>query len=166
MTDTCTCGPGPIPYYPPQKVFTPGTSPPFTYQELDMIRTYMMTPKLFATPGALLEGVFSSINGMITDPLDMGWTQFAIRQVLYNLNQLETQIALLESAPLFGTVKIEDKIVVDPVVTLFTYRYVEGPALINQLASRLAYQPDQNYFAPVALVPAGTNIAYKYPKTR
>lgn len=156
---------GPLPYVPPQTTFVPGATPPWTFQELDMMRTYMMTPKLFATPGALLEGIFSSINGMITDPLDMGWTQFVIRQVLYNLNQLETQIALLEIAPYLASVEIQGKIVIDPIATLFVLRYVEGPALIQQLSSRLAYQPDRNYFSPVDLVPTSTNIAFRYPKT-
>jgi hypothetical protein len=155
----------PIPYTPPQSTFIPGGVVPWTYQELDLMRTYMMTPKLFATPGALLEGIFSSINGMNTDPLDMGWTQFAIRQVLFNLVQLETQLAYLQNAPIMGALKIEGKIVTDPVGTAFMYRYVDGPALINQLASRLAYFPDRDYFTGAKLSPSGTNIAFRYPKT-
>lgn len=157
--------PGPLPYVPPQDTFIPGGVLPWTFQELDMMRTYMMVPKLFATPGALLEGIFSSINGMITDPLDLGFTQFAIRQVLYNLNLLELNLSILENVPIMSTVEIEGKISLDPQATAFMYRYIDGPALINQLSSRLAFQPDHNYFAPVELVPTSNNIAYRYPKT-
>jgi hypothetical protein len=152
---------GPIPYTPPQSTFVPGTSPNFSFQELDLMRTYMLMPKLFATPGALLEGVFSSINGLNSDPLDMGYTQFAIRQVLFNLVQLETQLAYLEAAPIMGTVEIEGKIITDPQGTAFMYRYVDGPALINQLASRLAFPPAGNYFAPVETAPGNSMGSYR-----
>lgn len=155
---------GPIPYTPPQTTFVPGGSPPFTFQELDMMRTYMMTPKTFATPGAMLEGIFTAINGFNNDPQDMGWTQFAIRQVLYNLTQLEFQLSILENVPVMSTVQINGKIEVDPQGTAFIYRYIDGPALIAQLASRLAYFPDQNYFAPVKLTRTSDHIAYRRPK--
>jgi len=157
---------GPIPYVPPQSTFVPGGSLPWTPQELDMMRTYMMMPKVFATPGALIEGIFSSIQGMNTDASDLGWTQFVIRQVLFNLNFIETQIAILENAPLLGTVEIEGKIVTDPQGTLFILREFEGPALINQLASRLAFMPDTNYFSPVKLMPTGSGLAYRRPLTK
>lgn len=159
---------GPVPYLPPSSVFTPGVGTIFSYQELDMMRTYMLMPKLFATPGAMLEGVFSSINGLITDPLDMGYTQFAIRQLLYSLNQLEFQIVYLENAPILSTVEVMGKVITDPIGALFTYRYIDGPALINQLSSRLAFPPAGNYFAP-AEINAGNSMAgyrnkYRRPK--
>jgi hypothetical protein len=142
----------------------PGAEPPFSFQELDMMRTFMLMPKLFSTPGALIEGVFSSLNGLVTNPTDMGFTLFAIRQVLYNLNQLEFQLAYLDHAPLMGTVKIEGKIVTDPVATAFMFRYVDGPALITQLASRLAFTPIGNYFAPSQVDTSGKALSYARPR--
>lgn len=156
---------GPIPYQIPNGgVFVPSVGPVFTPQELDLLRTYMMVPKVFATPNSLLEGIFLGINNLVNDPIDLGWTQYAIRQVLFNLTQLEANLAILDNTPIMSTININGKVMVDPQGTAFMYRYIEGPALISRLSSRLAFFPDKNYFAPAKLTPTADHISYRRPK--
>lgn len=125
---------------------------PFTPQEKDLMRTYMMVPKVFSTPGALLEGIFDAIDGLYNTD-DAGATQAAIRTTLTNLQALEAQIATLQL--LLLATDVENEVKLNASNALAVIRYQEGPALINQLASRLAFVPDRNYFEPTPVLGVG-----------
>jgi hypothetical protein len=137
---------------------------PFTPQERDQIRTYLMVPLVFSTPGALLEGVMDGINGLYNTS-DAGATQAAIRVVLAKLTALEAQIAVNEQLMLAS--EVVDEVKIDAARVLAILRYMEGPALISQLAQRCAFNPDANYFAPVRMaqnVTYGGHRNYKHPR--
>ena len=139
---------------------------PFTPAERDYMRTLMLVPMPFSTPGALLEGIFDGINGMYDNPFDQGATQAAIRVVLSKLAALEAQIATYEN--LLLATEVTDEVKFDAGRALAILRYMEGPALLTGLSSRLAFNPDGNYFSPVRLanqVQYGGHRNYKVPRT-
>jgi len=142
----------------------PTIGTPFTPQEKDLCRTYMLVPRAFATPHALLEGIFEAIDGMINNPDDMGQTQQSIRYVLYRLVSIENRIEQYENLTLSS--EVEGEVQIDAIRSLAMDREVNGPALLTQLASRLAFNPDGNYFDPVVTMPTGGgHVAYRIPRS-
>jgi hypothetical protein len=129
---------------------------PFTPQERDYLRALFGSSKLFTSSNSQFENIMNSIDGLYSDPTDMGATQAAIRVTLGKLENVETQLTNLTNLMLSS--EVEGKIKVNAIKNDYYLRFVVGPALITQIANRISFPPLIPYFSPADISSAGASV--------
>lgn len=129
---------------------------PFSPFERDYLRALFGSSKLFTSSNSQFEGILNSIDGLYSDPTDQGATQTAIRVTLAKLEALETQLTNL--IPLMLSTEVEGKVKTQAVKNDYYLRFVVGPSLINQIATRISFPPLIPYFSPSEISSAGASV--------
>lgn len=129
---------------------------PFTGAERDYLRALFGSSKLFSSSNSQFENILFSIDGLYSDPTDMGATQAAIRVSMSKLQAIEVQLTNLTNLMLSS--EVEGKIKVDAIKNDYYLRFVAGPALITQIANRISFLPLIPYFSPPEISSAGAAV--------
>ena len=129
---------------------------PFTPSERDYLRALFGSSKLFTSSNTQFENILNSIDGLYSDPTDMGATQAAIRVTLGKLENLETQLTNLSNLML--ATEVDNEVKVNAIKNDYYLRFVVGPALITQIANRISFPPLIPYFSPAEVSSAGASV--------
>lgn len=132
---------------------------PFSGAERDYLRALFGSSKLFSSSNSQFENVLNSINGLYDDPTDGGATQAAIRVTLAKLAAIEVQLVNLSNLML-GT-EVVGKVKVNAMKNDYYLRFIQGPALITQIANRLSFPPLIAYFSPASTQDGGQAIVHR-----
>jgi hypothetical protein len=129
---------------------------PFTPSERDYLRALFGSSKLFTSSNTQFENILNSIDGLYSDPTDMGATQAAIRVTLGKLEALEVQLTNLTNLML--GYEVGDSIKVNAIKNDYYLRFIVGPGLITQIANRISFPPLIPYFSPAEISSAGASV--------
>ena len=129
---------------------------PWTPSERDYLRALFGSSKLFTSSNTQFENILNSIDGLYSDPTDMGATQAAIRVTLGKLQAMEVQLNNLTNLMLAS--EVEGKVKFSAIKNDYYLRFVVGPSLITQIANRISFPPLIPYFSPADISSAGASV--------
>lgn len=132
---------------------------PFTPAERDYLRALFGSSKLFTSSNTQFENILNSIDGLYSDPTDLGATQAAIRVTLGKITNVETQLTNLTNLML-GT-EVDGEVKVNAIKNDYYLRFVVGPALITQIANRISFPPLIAYFNPADTSDGGKAVVHR-----
>lgn len=121
---------------------------PLTSQERQLIRTFMGFPRIVGS-NPEFDSILDAVNGTVSQ--DGGACIIQVRYILLNLVNLDVRIKQFTSVPITMSKNV------DFARQEILWRYVTGPALVQELSIIMSFPVPANYFASAPTVGYGDN---------
>jgi hypothetical protein len=128
--------------------FEPAGYSPWTPIERAQIRDYMCIPLLNASANSEMENVLNTMNGLYTNPFDLGATQARIR--FWMSQVVQNDIKIKSYTNLLGASEVEDEVKINYNKAIEDLKDF-GRMLIGRISRQIGLLPRDDYYegAPI-----------------